>query len=112
MAIRTDSAEPPYENRLEATAVPARIPVEACSEDGEWLLYNPKRAEATSLNQSATEVWLLCDGSSSILDIARTLGGRYGVDAAHLIGDVMDAIDAFRARGLVRVPQGSAQGSR
>ena len=59
-------------------SVPRRIAVEEFVQDGECLLYNPSRDEASALNRTATEVWSLCDGRLTLSGIAGVLGERYG----------------------------------
>ena len=81
--------------------LPRRIAVEEFVQEGECLLYNQSRDEASALNRTATEVWELCDGSLTTSDIARLLGGRYGVDGGMLFDDVADLLLTLRARGLV-----------
>jgi hypothetical protein len=81
--------------------VPRRIPVEEFVQDGECLLYNPSRDEASALNRTATEVWSLCDGRLTLRGIAGALGERYGVTDAMLLDDVARVLAALRARGLI-----------
>ena len=83
--------------------VPRRSRVDEFVSDRECLLYSPARDQATALNASATEIWQLCDGSSSIGAIARTLAERYRVDEKLLLGDITAAVSMFRERGLVEV---------
>jgi hypothetical protein len=106
-------ATPAIELSIDKTAVPSRVAVEAFDDEdeGECLLYNPARDEASALNRTATEVWRLCDGSLTILAISDALGERYGVDGALLIDDVASAIDALRTRGLIAVPGDRSPGS-
>jgi hypothetical protein len=88
---------------IEAVCVPRPRRVEGFASDGECLLYSAERDEASALNRTATEIWELCDGTTSIGAIARILGERYGVDEAYLLSDVMTAVATLRARGLVDV---------
>jgi hypothetical protein len=88
---------------LDRASVPHTVPVEDCAADGECLLYDPARDQASALNRTATEIWRLCDGTRSIAAIARVLGERYGVDQGALLEDVLLAVSDFRARGLVRL---------
>ena len=83
--------------------VPRRSKVDEFVSDGECLLYSPVRDQATVLNGSATEIWQLCDGSSSIGAIARSLAERYRVDEKLLLDDIAAAVTMFRERGLVEV---------
>lgn len=50
---------------FDVAALPKRGAVKEFVEDGEILLYHPDRDEATTLNQSAAEVWQLCDSGCS-----------------------------------------------
>ena len=80
--------------------------------DGECLVYNSVRHEASALNTTATEIWQLCDGVLSINGIAQVLEQRYGVDTGFLVEDVASALIALRTRGLVEFPTGPVTDSR
>jgi hypothetical protein len=84
----------------EAT-VPHRTNVERFAAEGEGLLYNPDRDEASALNRSAMEIWELCDGRRTVRAIARVLGERYQVDEAMFVEEILATIAALQARGLV-----------
>jgi pyrroloquinoline quinone biosynthesis protein D len=75
--------------------------------DGARLQYDDVREEhlllipegAVRLNETAAQVLELCDGRSSLDEIAATLSARYqGADVA---GDVRELVDAMRERGLL-----------
>ena len=91
----------------EGISLPRRITVEEFVQDGECLLYNPSRDQASALNRTATEVWSLCDGRLTPGGIAGVLGERYGVNGAMLLDDVAQALAALRARGLIEFLPGS-----
>ena len=93
---------------LDVALVPLRTAVDDYQSDGECLLYNESRDEASALNRTATEIWQLCDGSRSIETIAGVLGQRYGVDAAILLDDLSRALLLLRAQGLVELHAGRA----
>jgi hypothetical protein len=93
---------------IHAALVPRQRRVEAFASDGESLLYNATRDEASALNRTATEIWQLCDGSLSIGGIAQALGDRYGVGKDDLLEDVAAALLALRTRGLVEFPPDTA----
>ena len=93
----------------DGSALPRRIAVDELVQDGECLLYNSSRDEASALNRSATEVWSLCDGRLTLSGIAGVLGKRYGVDDAMLLDDVARVLVALRARGLIEFLPGSPQ---
>ena len=90
-------------------SLPRRIAVEEFVQEGECLLYNPSRDEASALNRTATEVWSLCDGRLTLSGIAGVLGERYGVNDAMLLDDVARVLAALRARGLIEFLPGSPQ---
>ena len=90
-------------------SLPRRIAVEEFVQDGECLLYHPSRDEASALNRTATEVWLLCDGRLTLSGITGVLGERYGVSDAMLLDDVARVLVALRERGLIEFLPGSPQ---
>jgi pyrroloquinoline quinone biosynthesis protein D len=81
--------------------VPRQRTVDTFASDGESLLYNATRDEASALNRTATEIWELCDGTKTIRAIVRALSRRYDVDEAYLLADVLAAVTMFRNKGLV-----------
>ena len=91
-----------------AAIVPRRAEVDDFGAEGERLLYNAARDEATTLNRTATEIWQLCDGSRSIDAIAGALGDRYGVDKEALLDEVSRALHVMQERGLVELRSGPA----
>ena len=86
---------------------PRRITVEEFVQDGECLLYNSSRDQASALNRTATEVWSLCDGRLTLSGIAGVLGERYGVNGAMLLDDVAQILAVLRARGLIEFLPGT-----
>ena len=97
---------------LDVTLVPQRATVDDLLSDGECLVYNSSRDEASALNRSATEIWQLCDGSLSVGSIAQVLGQRYGVDRDLLLEDVVCALLALRTHGLVNFVSDSTENVR
>src|SRR5262249_58024005 len=88
---------------VDVTAVPRRCEVETFDGDGETLVYSAARDEASTLNRTATEIWLLCDGVRTVRAIAGALADRYGVDTALLLPEVASACGGLVAQGLVHV---------
>jgi hypothetical protein len=71
---------------------------------GESILLDPATHKATVLNQTATEIWLLCDGARDAEGIARemlSIQPSLGVDAAALRGDIERVLGELQAEGLV-----------
>ena len=97
---------------LDPSLVPWRTEVEEFVSDGECLVYNSVRHEASALNTTATEIWQLCDGVLSINGIAQALEQRYGLDTGFLVEDVASALIALRTRGLVEFPNDPVADSR
>lgn len=67
--------------------------------DDEWLLIDKHTNKAHCLNQTAAQVWYLCNGTSSVADIAATLSenAESSVDA----GIVWMALKQLRRAGLL-----------
>lgn len=73
----------------------------------ERLVYCPKLEMGISLNRSAIEIWDLCDGERTLLDIAQVLGQRLGIDdpsvLEELVSDVNATLLQFAELGLVEI---------
>ena len=78
-----------------------RIAAESFASGAERLVYNSERDEVSALNQTATEIWDLCDGTRDVAQVAGVLAERYGVEPALLLPDVATLVEALRARGLL-----------
>ena len=78
-----------------------RIAAESFASGTERLVYNSERDEVIALNQTATEIWELCDGTRDVAQVAGVLAERYGVEPALLLPDVATLVEALRARGLL-----------
>ncbi len=71
--------------------------------DGEVLLYHPGLTRALRLNETAALVWRLCDGRSTIGDIAGTLGDVFPQQADAVRMDVVDVVARLEADGAIEV---------
>lgn len=73
----------------------------------ERLVYCPKLEMGISLNRFAIEIWDLCDGERTLLDIAQVLGQRLGIDdpsvLEELVSDVNATLLQFAELGLVEI---------
>ena len=56
------------------------------------------------LNQTASDVWTLCDGTSTLPEVVATLARAYGVEAAAIRADVEATVARFRAEGFLPDP--------
>lgn len=88
--------------------IPARLAVEECVDGGECLVYCASRDEASVLNRTAREVWMLCDGTHDVAAIGRELARRYGVPPGWLIDEVRMVIRQLHARALIELQTKSA----
>ena len=93
---------------IDHTFVPRRASVEGFQANGECVLYDPARDEASALNRTATEIWALCDGTLTVAAIAQVLGDRYGLDEGLFLDEVAAALRTMRDRGLVGLSPGPA----
>lgn len=69
--------------------------------DGEISLYDPENENVTILNDTASDVWLLCDGEHSAEEIVNLLASSYGVNADQIRDEVTRTIDEFIETGLL-----------
>ena len=68
----------------------------------ELLLYDPKSDQVHILNETAMQVWEMCDGQHEEPEIAAELGRRYAdIDAAVLEQDTARLIEDFLKKGLI-----------
>jgi hypothetical protein len=77
--------------------------------EGENLLYRLGGHKAIHLNDSATVIWKLCDGSRTVQDIVDLLGKEYPGSEAAVAADVREAIELLVSEGaLLEVEAGDA----
>lgn len=69
--------------------------------DGEAVVYDDVSGEVHHLNPSATIVLSLCDGSTTIEEMTRSIAEASGLSADELAGQIRAAIDRFGAAGLL-----------
>jgi pyrroloquinoline quinone biosynthesis protein D len=51
------------------------------------------------LNLVGGRIWVLCDGSRTLAEIADALAGEFVVDSSELAGDVGEFVDDLQQRG-------------
>lgn len=69
--------------------------------DGQVCLYAPGTDSVVVLNQTASDVWFLCDGQLDEQQIVDRLAASYGLPAGDIIDDVREAIRSFQEAGLM-----------
>ena len=67
----------------------------------EVILLDPRNGKYYSLNQTASDVWRLADGQSSVEDVVGLLAKAYEVSTADIRPEVEKAIGDFREAGLL-----------
>lgn len=72
--------------------------------DGEISLYEPRTETVMVLNGTASDIWRLCDGRTTVGELTTLLAGAYGVDREMAGGEVARAIaDIARDGFLVQI---------
>lgn len=69
--------------------------------DGEGILYDPRTGNSHRLNETALEIYQLCDGTAAAADLAMSLSHRYAERIEVLGEQVRAALNALDARGLL-----------
>lgn len=69
--------------------------------EDELCLYRPDTAEVLVLNQTAGDVWRLCDGSCDVDEIVRLLSAAYQSTPADLARDVHAVLEDLHGRGYL-----------
>jgi PqqD family protein of HPr-rel-A system len=69
--------------------------------DEETIVVDPRSREVHLLNDTAARLWDLLDSSRSVDELADALAAEYDGAADVLRADVAEAIEIFRARGLL-----------
>jgi hypothetical protein len=70
--------------------------------DGCVSVFNPLTQRAVILNETATKVWHLIDGTRDADEIVRELAGTYAVEPAQIRADVAAAISRLRDEELLQ----------
>lgn len=67
---------------------PAATGVTEIEIDGCISVYSPTTSEVLMLNRSASDIWMLADGTMTIDALAEALADRYGVGVAAIFDEV------------------------
>jgi Coenzyme PQQ synthesis protein D (PqqD) len=70
--------------------------------DGCVSVFNPATQRAVILNETASRVWHLIDGTRDADEIARELASTYGVESTQIHADVAAAIARLRDERLLQ----------
>jgi hypothetical protein len=69
--------------------------------DGEAVVYDRSGKRASYLNDTATVIWKLCNGTHAVPDIVAVLAKEYPEDAASVASDVRETIERLVQDRLV-----------
>jgi coenzyme PQQ biosynthesis protein PqqD len=84
------------------TSIPRRKPGYSLELlDGELLLYHLSETKILYLNQTASLVWALCDGSRSLAEIVTVLSQAYPESAAGIGEDVRAVLSELVECGCI-----------
>lgn len=67
----------------------------------EYVFYDAAGDSVHVLNATARSVYLLCDGTRSIEEVARTIAGEYDVDEETALRDVKDTVARLVELGIL-----------
>ncbi|MGK7945079.1 MAG: PqqD family protein [Microcystaceae cyanobacterium] len=60
----------------------------------EMLLYSADKAIGVSLNSSAMNIWQLCNGKHTLIEISQELGKIYEIESQELINQLLEDVKA------------------
>jgi hypothetical protein len=69
--------------------------------DSEILLYHPGRTRVLYLNETASLIWRLCDGSRTTAEIARLLEEAFPEQAGTIAEQVESTLRSFAEQGAM-----------
>ncbi len=69
--------------------------------DGEAVVYVPVPSKLHYLNHSAALIFGLCDGRTTIAEMAEAIGEAYEMDPGQLDGEIRPLLKELRDRGLL-----------
>lgn len=69
--------------------------------DDRVVAFNPATGRAAALNETATQIWKLADGTRDEREIVADLAQLYEVEPATIDAEVLAAIGQLRAEGLL-----------
>jgi pyrroloquinoline quinone biosynthesis protein D len=91
---------------MESESVPRRRSRLMAEEmDGECLLYRRGKHQAVYLNETATVIWKLCDGTRTVAEIVDLLAEKYPESREQIGADVSEALDLLVQQGIIALGQ-------
>ncbi len=83
------------------TVGPPLTAVKELAIDEEMVVFNAATDRALVLNQTATDAWLLSDGTYNEKGLVEALARAYSVDPDEIRDDVLAVVRSFRNEGLL-----------
>lgn len=69
--------------------------------DGRISLFDPQSQEVSMLNDTASDVWRLCDGTSTLDQVVDLVAKAYGVEPDAVGDEVKATVQTFYDKGLL-----------
>ena len=90
------------------TITPDAVPtvsthVDAMPSGSSLCLFDAATGRASALNRTASDVFTLIDGQTTVCELVETLAAAYQVDAGDIATSILDVVVQLRAEGLVSV---------
>jgi PqqD family protein of HPr-rel-A system len=80
--------------------------------DGEAVVYDERTGELHHLNPTATIIFSLCDGSSTVREMSGEIAGAFGMPADEVERQVRALLRQFRKAGLLNGTPSTKAGAR
>lgn len=99
-----DTPEPTERALGDAAVGPPHDHVIETEVKGTISLYDPKQERVLVLNATASDVWLLCDGTLNVAQIVDLLAKAYEQEPEAIRQDVEETISQFIEEGFIAAP--------
>ena len=73
--------------------------------DGEIVIYDELDDAIHHLNPTASMIWLSCDGTATIAELAGQFAAAAGLPHGQIEGDITSAVRELSRAGLMQVPK-------
>ncbi|MBW3548201.1 MAG: PqqD family protein [Actinobacteria bacterium] len=80
---------------------PPAAHIEESEVDGRISLFDPQSQEVSLLNDTASDVWRLCDGTSTLDQVIELMAKAYGVKPDAIGDEVRATVETFYGKGLL-----------
>jgi len=70
--------------------------------EGEWLLFKPDSQKAIYLDETASVIWQMCDGSRDAEQLAKEIASHYPDSEEDVITDIFTTLDVLDEHGALK----------